>query len=71
EAIPVYLLLSNRVNSLRLIPLVSSLIDTYWLLVCDRPVIDYLEVLVWRSLGNKRYGQHGKAKIRTITTTAI
>ncbi|MCC5654086.1 hypothetical protein LC609_30770, partial [Nostoc sp. XA013] len=41
EAIPVYLLLSNRVNSLRLIPLVSSLIDTYWLLVCDRPVIDY------------------------------
>ncbi|MCC5662292.1 hypothetical protein LC608_36410, partial [Nostoc sp. XA010] len=44
EAIPVYLLLSNRVNSLRLIPLVSSLIDIYWLLVCDRPVIDYISI---------------------------
>ncbi|MCC5651132.1 hypothetical protein LC609_15075, partial [Nostoc sp. XA013] len=47
EAIPVYLLLSNRVNSLRLIPLVSSLIDTYWLLVCDRPVIDYINPEQW------------------------
>ncbi|MCC5661987.1 hypothetical protein LC608_34655, partial [Nostoc sp. XA010] len=46
EAIPVYLLLSNRVNSLRLIPLVSSLIDIYWLLVCDRPVIDYDATLI-------------------------
>ncbi|MEH2077220.1 MAG: hypothetical protein V7K57_22950, partial [Nostoc sp.] len=31
----------NRVNSFRLSPLVSSLIDIYWLLVCDHPVIDY------------------------------
>ncbi|MCC5653658.1 hypothetical protein LC609_28545, partial [Nostoc sp. XA013] len=61
EAIPVYLLLSNRVNSLRLIPLVSSLIDTYWLLVCDRPVIDY----------NNSYGVDAKIPKKSRLTHAL